>query len=85
MAVRRVKRRASRPTRRRVKRGRGWDDFVAGFTAPIMATVDAIQGNYGSAAKRFTDLGPRLAQGFNGRGMRRGVPRARMMQRRILL
>ena len=72
MAVRRVKRRAP-VRRRRVKRGRGWDDFVAGFSAPIMATVDALQGNYGSAAKRFTDLGPRLSQGFTGRGLRRRI------------
>lgn len=59
-----------RLTQRRRKRGKGWSDFVAGFTAPIRATVDVLQGNYGAAAKRFTDLGPLLSQGFTGRGAR---------------
>jgi len=58
--------------RKGLKRGKGWDDFVKGFTAPIMSAVDVVRGDYGSAAKRFTDLGPILSQGFTGRGLAYG-------------
>lgn len=78
MAVRRVKRRAPIRRRRGVKRGKGFSDFLAGFSAPIRATIDVLQGNPGAAVKRFTDLAPLLSQGFTGRGRR-------MMQRRIIL
>lgn len=61
----------AKAAKRRGKRGKGWDDFAAGFMAPINAVGDVFQGDLAGAAKRFTDLGPRLAQGFTGNGRRR--------------
>jgi hypothetical protein len=68
-----------RRTRRRVfarrplglKKGRGIADAFAGFTAPFRAGYRLLRGDLNGAEKVFSDLGPRLSQGFTGKGRRR--------------
>lgn len=70
MAVR--KRKAPRLRKRivgiRRKRGKGWSDALAGMWAPVKAAYFLAKGDIGGVEKAFTDLGPRLSQGFTGKG-----------------
>lgn len=53
------------------KRGKGIGDFLAGVWAPVKAAYSLVRGDIGGVEKAFTDLGPRLSKGFNGKGRRR--------------
>ena len=60
-----------RPLGMKRKRGKGIGDFLAGVWAPVKAAYSLVRGDIGGVEKAFTDLGPRLSKGFNGKGRRR--------------
>lgn len=72
MAIVRNKRGRFVKRKRRKLKGGNAGDFFAGLAAPFKSAYHLIvKRDPDAAIKDFTDLGPRLAKGFNGRGRRR--------------